>query len=338
MDKFMGLILSGGAHGPVRRELLGRIPQLFPLANTPLLFYALETIRSASIDEVIIAAGTSEIDQLRDAVGDPSDWDLSIAYLGAEEALGSAHAVSLTEQLVGESPLLVFCGPTLITQPIQPFLDRFAEGELDALALVGTGAGAEARRPEIAEIGSCILGPRIYDAAAAVGGRQPGKDDLEAAISWLVAAGGRVETRQVDGWWQNTGRPEDLLAANRILLDRLVDSVSAVNGRDAQVEGRVLIDDSATIESSRVRGPSVIGAGARIVDSYVGPYTSVGEQATIESSEVENAIILPRATIEHFGLRVEESVIGEGAELHRTFRVPRGVSLSIGTEAEIALS
>jgi glucose-1-phosphate thymidylyltransferase len=303
------------------------------LANTPLLFYALETIRNAAIDEVIVAAEASELDQLRDAIGNPSDWDLSIAYLEADGASGSARAVGMTEQLVGESPLLVFCGSTLITQPIQPFLDRFAADELDALALVGAD---EADRPEVAGLGSCILGPRIYDAAAAVDGW--GDGDLAAAISWLGAAGGRVETQQVDGWWQNTGRPEDLLAANRILLDRLVDSVSTVNGRDAQVEGRVLIDDSATIESSRVRGPSVIGPGARIVDSYVGPYTSVGERAVIESSEVENAIILPRATIEHFGLRVEESVIGEGAELHRTFRVPRGVSLSIGAEAEIALS
>ena len=244
----------------------------------------------------------------------------------------------MTEQLVGESPLLVFCGSTLITQPIQPFLERFTEGDLDALALVGTSARAAEARPESpgsapASSGRGSTTPRPRSAG---GSRAP--DDLEAAISWLVAAGGRVETHQVDGWWRNTGRPEDLLAANRILLDRLVDSVSAVNGRDAEVEGRVLIDDSATIESSRVRGPSVIGPGARIVDSYVGPYTSVGEQAIIESSEVENAIILPRATIEHFGLRVEESVIGEGAELHRTFRVPRGVSLSIGAEAEIALS
>jgi glucose-1-phosphate thymidylyltransferase len=232
----------------------------------------------------------------------------------------------------------VFHGATLITQPIQPFLERFTEDELDALVLVGAGARDERRASEHAGIGSCILGPRIFDAATAVGGRESGQNDVEAAVSWLVAAGGRAETHQVDGWWRNTGRPEDLLAANRILLDRLVDSVSVVNGRDAEVEGRVLIDDSATIESSRVRGPSVIGPGARIVDSYVGPYTSVGERAIIESSEVENAIILPRATIEHFGLRVEESVIGEGAELHRTFRVPRGVSLSIGAEAEIALS
>jgi glucose-1-phosphate thymidylyltransferase len=338
MSKFKGLILAEDVHGPARRELLGRTPQLFPLANTPLLFYALETIRNASIHEVIIAAGAAEIEELRNAIGDPGSWDLAITYLDTEQSGGVAHAVGLTESLVGESPTLVFHGSTLITQPIQPFLERFVEGRLDALALVGPGAPVEARRSELAGIGTCILGPRIYDAAAAVGDASSGEDDLEAVVSWLIGSGGRVETHQMDGWWKDTGRPEDLLAANRILLDRLVDSVSAVNGRDAEVEGRVLIDDSATIESSRVRGPSVIGPGARIVDSYVGPYTSVGERAIIENSEVENAIILPRATIEHFGLRVEESVIGEGAELHRTFRVPRGVSLSIGAEAEIALS
>jgi glucose-1-phosphate thymidylyltransferase len=338
MNKFKGLILTENAYGPARRELLGRTPQLFPLANTPLLFYALETIRNASIDELIIAAGAPEIDELRDAIGDGSDWDLAISYLETERVLGAAHTVGLTEPLVGESPLLVFDGATLVTQPIQPFLERFVEGGLDALALMGARTGVEARQPDLAGVGTCILGPQIFDAAAAVGGSGSGRCDLEAAVSWLVAAGGRVETHQVDGWWKNTGRPEDLLSANRILLDRLVDSVSAVSGHNAEVEGRVLIDDSATIESSRLRGPSVVGPGARIVDSYVGPYTSVGEEAIIENSEVENAIILPRATIEHFGLRVEESVIGEGAELRRTFRVPRGVSLSIGAESEIALS
>jgi glucose-1-phosphate thymidylyltransferase len=338
MSKFKGLILAEDVHGPARRELLGRTPQLFPLANTPLLFYALETIRNASIDEVLIAAGAAEIEELQAAIGDPGSWDLAITYLDTQRSGGVANAVSLTESLVRESPMLVFHGSTLITQPIQPFLERFVEGRLDALALVGPRAPVEARRRKPAGIGTCILGPRVYDAVAAIGGSSSGKEDLEAVVSWLIASGGRVETHQMDGWWKDTGRPEDLLAANRILLDRLVDSVSAVNGRNAEVEGRVLIDDSATIESSRVRGPSVIGPGARIVDSYVGPYTSVGERAIIENSEVENAIILPRATIEHFGLRVEESVIGEGAELHRTFRVPRGVSLSIGAEAEIALS
>jgi glucose-1-phosphate thymidylyltransferase len=337
MNKFKGLILAEDAYGPTRRELLGRAPQLFPLANTPLLFYALETIRNASIDEVIIAAGAVAVEDLHEAIGDGAEWDLSVSFLEDENVLGAAHAIGLAEALVGASPLLVFEGGTLVTQPIQPFMERFVDAGLDALSLVGTGNGA-GRRPDLAGLGTCILGPRIFDAATAVAGSGSGQQDLHAAVSWLAAAGGRVETHSVDGCWKNTGRPEDLLEANRILLDRLVDSVSAVNGRNAHVEGRVLIDDTATIESSRVRGPSVIGPGARIVDSYVGPYTSVGEEAIIENSEVENAIILPRATIEHFGLRVEESVIGEGAELRRTFRVPRGVSLSIGAEAEIALS
>ncbi|MGH2964483.1 MAG: sugar phosphate nucleotidyltransferase [Solirubrobacterales bacterium] len=338
MNKFKGLILAEDAYGPTRREWFGRAPQLFPLANTPLLFYALETIRNASIDEVIIASGPAAVDDLREAIGDGAEWDLSVSYLEDDNVLGAAHAVGLAEALVGESPLLISDGGTLVTQPIQPFMDRFVDAGLDALTLVGTRNGVAAGRPELAGLSTCILGPRIFDAAAAVAGWGSGHPDVQAAVSWLVAAGGRVETHRVDGWWKNTGRPEDLLEANRILLDRLVDSVSAVNGRNAEVEGRVLIDDTATIESSRVRGPSVIGPGARIIDSYVGPYTSVGEEAIIENSEVENAIILPRATIEHFGLRVEESVIGEGAELRRTFRVPRGVSLSIGAESEIALS
>jgi glucose-1-phosphate thymidylyltransferase len=338
MTKFKGLILAEDPYGPNRRELHGRAPQLFPLANTPLLFYVLETMRNASIDEVVITAAPPELDQLRDAIGDGSDWGLSISYLEADRLLGAAHGIGMAASLVGESPLLVFEGGTLVTEPIQPFIDRFVDGGLDALALVGADARVAGPRSELAGVGTCILGPRIHDVVAAVGGWESGQFGVDAAVSWLAAAGGQVETHRVDGWWRNTGRPEDLLTANRVLLDRLADSVSSIDGRDAEVEGRVLIDESATIESSRVRGPSVIGPGARIVDSYVGPYTSVGEEAIIENSEVENAIIMPRATIEHFGLRVEESVIGEGAELRRTFRVPRGVSLSIGAEAEIALS
>jgi glucose-1-phosphate thymidylyltransferase len=337
MDKFKGLILAEDAYGPIRRELLGRAPQLFPLANTPLLFYALETIRNASIDEVIIAAGPGSAEDLREAIGDGSEWDLSVTYVEHDHAEGAARAIGRAEPLIADSPLLVFEGGTLVTQPIQPFMERFVDAGLDALTLVGARNGTSSRA-DTAGLGTWILGPRIFDAAAAVGELESPHHGLDGAVSWLVGAGGRVESHRVDGWWRNTGRPENLLEANRILLDRLVDSVSAVNGRNAEVEGRVLIDDTATIESSRVRGPSVIGPGARIIDSYVGPYTSVGEEAIIENSEVENAIILPRATIEHFGLRVEESVIGEGAELRRTFRVPRGVSLSIGAESEIALS
>jgi len=338
MNKFKGLILTEDAQGPTSRELHGRAPQLFPLANTPLLVYVLETIRNASIAEVVVAAGSSKTAELRAAIGDGGSWGLSVTYVEAEQGLGAAHAIAAAEAVVGESPLLVFDGVTLVTQPIQPFMDRFASASLDALAMVGNGTRIAASHSERSGIGTCIFGPRIFDAVGAVAGWGSDQFDLAAAASWLAAAGGRVETHRVDGWWRNTGRPEDLLAANRVLLDRLADSVSAVDGRNAEVEGRVLIDDSATVESSRIRGPSVIGPGARIIDSYVGPYTSVGEEAIIENSEVENAIIMPRATIEHFGLRVEESVIGEGAELRRTFRVPRGVSLAIGAEAEIALS
>ncbi len=338
MSNFKGLILAEDAYGPIRRELHGRAPQLFPLANTPLILYALETMRNAAIEEVIIAAGLPDIDEIREAIGDGVDLGLSVVYLEADSTAGAAHTIGLTEPLVGTSPLLVFDGATLLTAAIQPFIDRFLDGGLDALALMGTRASDAAGHPEPVGIGTCLLGPRIHDAVAAVRRWGPGAGDLAAILSWLEAAGGKVETHRMDGWWKNTGRPEDLLTANRILLDRLADCVSPIIGRDAEVEGRVLIDDSATIESSRVRGPSVIGPRARVVDSYIGPYTSVGEESIIENSEVENAIILPRATIEHFGLRVEESVIGEGAELRRTFRVPRGVSLSIGAEAEIALS
>ena len=338
MNKFKGLILAEDAYGQTRRELLGRAPQLFPLANTPLLFYALETIRNASIDEVIIAAGPTGVERPSGGVGDGGEWNLSVSYLEDDNVEGPAHAVGLAEPLIGDSPLLVFEGGTLVTQPIQPFMERFVDAGLDALTLVGTRNGASARSgPRRAG----HLHPRAANLRRRGGRRRAGGRPTTAwtarSRGWWPRAGAS-RSHRVDGWWRNTGRPEDLLEANRILLDRLVDSVSAVNGRNAEVEGRVLIDDTATIESSRVRGPSVIGPGARIVDSYVGPYTSVGEEAIIENSEVENAIILPRATIEHFGLRVEESVIGEGAELRRTFRVPRGVSLSIGAESEIALS
>ena len=338
MNKFKGLILAEDAYGPTRRELLGRAPQLFPLANTPLLFYALETIRNASIDEVIIAAGPAEIDDLREAIGDRRGMGpLGQLPRGRQRPRAGPRGRD-AEPLVGDSPLLVFEGGPWSRSRSSP---SWSGSPTPAWMRCARRDGERRRRPP---------GPSSQGWAPASSGRgsstprrpsadgESGHHGLEAAVSWLVAAGGRVESHRVDGWWRNTGRPEDLLEANRILLDRLVDSVSAVNGRNAEVEGRVLIDDTATIESSRVRGPSVIGPGARIVDSYVGPYTSVGEEAIIENSEVENAIILPRATIEHFGLRVEESVIGEGAELRRTFRVPRGVSLSIGAESEIALS
>ncbi len=339
VTEIKGLILAPeGSRASTGREWHGRVSQLFPLANTPLLFYALEALRSAAIGDVIIGASASNIAELRDAVSDGGQWGLSVTYLEEERSRGAAHTIGLAKSLVGEASLLVFDGGILPDQPISRFIERFQEGGLDVLAIEGAATETGVDLSELEGVGACILGPRVLGALASHSAAPRAELDLGSAVSRLRNAGARVETHHVEGWWKSSGRSEDFLTANRLLLDKLAESVSAVEGQDTEVEGRVLIDDSATVESSRVRGPSVIGPSARIVDSYVGPYTSVGEAVVIENSEVENAIILPRVTIENFGLRVEESVIGEGAKLRRTFRVPRGVSLSIGAESRIALS
>ncbi len=357
MDDLKGLILSGGKGTRLRPITHTSAKQLVPVANKPVLFYGLEAMVQAGIREVGIIVAPETGDEIREAAGDGSRFGARITYLEQPAPLGLAHAVLTAEPFLGTSPFVMYLGDNLLQGGIADLVAAFREGEPDALILLTPvpdpehygvaelSGGRVVRlqekpvepRTDLALVGVYMFTPGIHDAARAI--RPSGRGELEItdAIQHLVDAGLRVEPHVVRGWWKDTGRLEDLLEANRLVLDRLE---GRVEGRlvDSQVDGRVVLEAGALLERSTVRGPAIIGARARLVDAYVGPYTAIAEDCLVQQAEVEHSILLAGAQVRDLSGRMESSLLGRNVVVARDARrQPRAYRFMVGDNSEIGI-
>src|SRR5437660_6490688 len=316
MQALKGLILSGGKGTRLRPITYTSAKQLVPVANKPVLFYGIEAMAAAGITEVGIIIAPETGGEIRDAAGDGSQFGVRITYIDQDAPLGLAHALLTAGPFLGDSSFLMYLGDNLLQGGIRDLVNAFQTGAPDALILLtpvpdpenygvaelrdGSVVRLVEKPPEpetdLALVGVYMFTPRVHDAARAI--RPSGRGELEItdAIQHLVDQGLRVEPHVVRGWWKDTGRLEDMLAANRLVLDTID---GRVEGElvDSQVDGRVVIEEGARLERCAVRGPAIIGAGARLKDCYVGPYTAVGEDCRIENAEVEHSILLSGAVV-----------------------------------------
>jgi glucose-1-phosphate thymidylyltransferase len=362
MRALKGLILSGGKGTRLRPITHTSAKQLVPVANKPVLFYGLEAMAAAGIEEVgiIIAPETGE--EIRREAGDGSRFGLSITYIEQEEPLGLAHAVLTAEPFLGEDPFVMYLGDNLLQGGITDLVAAFREHEPDALILLTpvpdpqnygvaelqeTDDGSAGRVLRLVEkpakpatnlalVGVYMFTAAVHDAARAIAPSDRGELEITDAIQYLVDGGLRVEPHIVRGWWKDTGRLDDMLEANRLILDKIE---TRVEGEliDSHVDGRCVVEGGARLERSTVRGPAIIGAGARLVDAYVGPYTAIGEGCTIESAEVENSILLAGSSVRSLDGRLESSLLGRNVSVSRDQRQPRAYRLMVGDNSEVAI-
>src|ERR687886_1430418 len=311
-----GLILSGGRGTRLRPITFTSAKQLVPVANTPVLFYGIEAMAAAGIDEIGIIIAPETGDEIRAAAGDGSRFGVRITYIVQDEPAGLAHAVLTAEPFLGEAPFVMYLGDNLLRDGIIDLVDAFRAGEPDALILLtpvpdpehygvaeldGDQVKALVEKPkepvsDLALVGVYMFTPAIHDAARAI---EPSwRDELEItdAIQRLIDEGLRVDPHIVRGWWKDTGQVQDMLDANRLILDDLGERIEG-ELVDSRVEGRVVIEAGARLERATVRGPAIIGSGTRLVDAYVGPYSAVGEDVTIERAELEYSIVLSGSSI-----------------------------------------
>jgi glucose-1-phosphate thymidylyltransferase len=356
MEALKGLILSGGAGTRLRPITHTSAKQLVPVANKPVLFYGIEALVRAGVTEIGIVIAPDTGDEIRDAVGDGSKFGARVDYITQDEPRGIAHAVLTAEEFLGESAFVMYLGDNLLRDGIADLVDAFRESEPDALILLtqvpdpsefgvaeldGERVVRLVEKPkdppsDLALVGVYMFGPAVFDAARAI---EPSwRDELEItdAIQWLIDGGKRVESRLVRGWWKDTGHLEDMLEANRLVLE---DIERRIDGEllDSRVEGRVVVEAGARLERSLVRGPAVIGAGSRISDSYIGPNTSIAPEVTVTGSEVEHSILLSGSTVSDLGARMEASLLGRNATLARGDGLPKTLRLIVGDNSEIAI-
>jgi glucose-1-phosphate thymidylyltransferase len=356
MDNLKGLILSGGKGTRLRPITHTSAKQLVPVANKPVLFYGIEAMANAGIDEVGIIIAPETGDEIRAVVGDGARFGIKLTYIVQDEPLGLAHAVLTAEPFLGSSAFVMYLGDNLLQGGIEDLVAAFRSGEPDALILLTSVPDPEnygvaelsngsvvrlvekqaAPKTDLALVGVYMFTPAVHAAARAIEPSGRGELEITDAIQHLVDKGMRVDPHIVKGWWKDTGRLEDMLAANRLVLDTIT---GRIEGElvDSQVYGRVVIEAGARLERSAVRGPAIIGAGAQLTDCYIGPYTAIGEDCRVENAEVEHSILLAGAAVCDLPHRMESSLLGRNVKVGRDHRQPRAYRFMIGDNSEIGI-
>jgi glucose-1-phosphate thymidylyltransferase len=357
MDDLKGLILSGGRGTRLRPITFTSAKQLVPVANKPVLFYGIEAMAEAGIREVGVIIAPETGDEIREVTGDGSRFGVEITYILQDEPAGLAHAVLTAEPFLGSSPFVMYLGDNLLQGGMEDLVQEFRSEAPEALILLtpvpdpqnygvaelgtdGTVVRLVEKPPQpatdLALVGVYMFTPRIHEAAKAIEPSARGELEITDAIQWLVDNEHRVQPHVVRGWWKDTGRLDDMLEANRLILDTLVRRIDG-ELEEAQVDGRVVVEHGARLERATVRGPAIIGSGAVVRDAYIGPYTAVGRNCVIEGAEVEHSILLEGSSVRHIDGRMESSLLGRDVAISRGDRQPRAYRFMVGDKSEIGI-
>jgi glucose-1-phosphate thymidylyltransferase len=351
------LVLAGGAGTRLRPITHTSAKQLVPVANKPVLFYGLEALRDAAIDNVGIVVGETHA-EIRQAVGDGSRFGLDVTYIAQAAPLGLAHGVRIARDYLGDEEFVMYLGDNFIIGGITDLVEEFRTSRCDAqiqltrvpdptqfgiaeLDRHGQVIRLEEKpknpKNDLALVGVYMFGTAVHEAVRHI--RPSWRDELEItdAIQWLIDAGHDVRSHVISGYWKDTGRVEDILECNRMVLERME---SAIRGRvdaDSELIGRVVVEPGAEVVRSRIRGPAILGAGARVIDSYVGPFTSIEHDCVIDESEIEYSIVLADSHI--VGVRrIESSLIGREVEVTPARGAPRVHRLVLGDHSRVQIT
>nr|MBC7244168.1 glucose-1-phosphate thymidylyltransferase [Chloroflexota bacterium] len=351
-----GLILSGGKGTRLYPLTYTCAKQLVPVANKPVLFRVIEAIKEAGITNIGIVVGDTAA-EIKEAVGDGSRWDVNITYIHQEAPLGLAHAVKIAQDFIGDERFVMFLGDNVIQGGIaglvkqfvssdyncQIVLTRVAHPQQYGVAVLKNGAVVrlveKPRDPpsNLALVGIYMFDHHVFEAVNNI--RPSWRNELEItdAIQYLVDHDYKVYPYIHEGWWIDTGAPGDMLDANRLVLDDLVPKIEGYVDRDSKLIGKVTIQKGAEIIGSVIRGPAIIGEETRIVNSYIGPFTSIYHHVVVEKSEIEHSIVLEHSRIIDIPQRIENSLIGRNVEIVRSPLLPKAYKMTLGDHSKVGL-
>jgi glucose-1-phosphate thymidylyltransferase len=354
------LVPAGGLGSRLRPLTQTGAKQLLPIANKPIIHYVLEDIRNAGISDVVVLVGTETAAGIRANLQDGSEWDLKIQYVHQDQPLGLAHCViTAEEQLRGDS-FVMYLGDNMHETGIRSFAADFKAGSSNATILLsrvsepGQFGVAEfdfegrlsrlVEKPDIPPSDWAMTGMYFFDEhiLEAVHSIKPsGRNELEItdAIQWLMDNGYEVQHRKLDGWWKDTGKPDDLLEANLLVLQDIQGEIdrSAVIDDASQLLGEIKVGSRVEIRRSVIRGPVIIGDGAVIEDSFIGASTSLGARSRVIHSEVSCSIVMEGAIVDDLPTPIDWSLIGRDAVVRRADKHPKAVNLIVGDVSRVAL-
>ena len=352
-----GLILSGGKGTRLRPLTYTSAKQLIPIANKPVLFRVIETLCDAGVGDIGIVVGDTAPD-VKAAVGDGARWGVKITYIPQEAPMGLAHAVKISHKFIGDDRFVMFLGDNVIQGGLAPLLREFASSDYNCQIVLtrvaepqqyGVAQLDEYKRivrliekprvppSNLALVGIYMFDSNVFEAVNAIKPSWRNEYEITDAIQYLVDKGYRVYPYIHEGWWIDTGKTVDMLAANTLVLEEINHVIEGHVDKDSILEGRVTVEKGAEIINSRIRGPAIIGEETRIVNSYVGPFTSIYHHCVVENSEIEHSIVLEHSCIADLPARVEDSLIGRHVQLTRSPIKPKAYKLTLGDHSQVGL-
>jgi len=351
-----GVILHGGAGTRLRPLTFSGPKQLIPVANKPISQYVLEDLRDSGIKQIAIILGNVYPEKVVNHYGDGSRFGVKITYIHQGEPKGIAHAVGLCEEFVARDDFVVYLGDNLIQHGIKKHLNEFQSGEYDGYILLkevedptrfGVAKFDESGRlvdviekpkkppSNYAIVGIYFFKQIVFDIIKELKPSWRGEYEITDTIRLMMQKGYKIGYSVIDGWWFDTGKKDDILQVNSIILDERIKREIKGETINSRIDGRVTIGEGSKIINSTVRGPCIIGRNCIIEDSYIGPYTSIGDNVRIIRSSIEFSIVLEEVTIEGID-RLEESLIGENAKLIKASK-RNAIKLHIGDYSEVIL-
>jgi len=355
-----GVVLAGGTGSRLRPLTHTGPKQLVPVANTPVLQYGIEDLCEAGIDEIGVVLGNKGREEIQEFLGDGSDFGVEITYIVQGNPLGLAHAVGCTQEFVGDEDFVVYLGDNILKQGISELVEKFGTGdyaagialqEVDAPQQFGVADVDEegnvnrlVEKPEdppsdLALIGIYVFSPAIFNAIGRIEPSWRGELEITDAIQLLLDDGRAIDSHVVEGWWKDTGKPEDILDANRLVLEGRPGDRAGTIQDGADVTGHINLYESATVENGAVvRGPVSIGPNTTIrAETYVGPYTSIGPDSIVEGTHIENSVVIGNSEITTDG-KIVDSLVGRGASLGSSRDLlPEGRRLIVGENSDLKL-
>ncbi len=351
-----GLILSGGRGTRLRPLTFTQAKQLVPVANKPVLFYGIEALCDAGIDEIGIVVGDTH-KEIRAAVGDGSRWGARFTFIEQEAPLGLAHAVKISRDFLGDDAFVMYLGDNILKSGIKSLVEEFGAERPNALILLtevpnphmfgvaeleGGRVVNLVEKPKnppsnLALVGVYMFDSHIFEAVDAIEPSWRNELEITDAIQHLVTSGFEVRSHLVKGWWKDTGKLEDILEANRLILEGSQGRIAGEVDAASQIHGQVILEEGAVVRASIIRGPAVIGSHTEIDHSYIGPFTSIQKDCRIFHSEIENSILLEGSELRDVGPRIGESLIGREVKIYRCSPKPSVYQFMVGDKSEIGL-
>ncbi len=351
-----GLILSGGKGTRLRPLTYTQAKQLVPVANKPILFYGIESLVEAGIKDIGIVVGDTHA-EIREAVGSGSRWGAKITFVKQDEPLGLAHAVKISQGFLKKDPFVMYLGDNIIVGGVRKFAERFRKEKPNSQILLAhvpnpsefgvaeLSRGKVVRlvekpknpKSDLALVGVYLFDHNIFQAVNAIKPSRRGELEITDAIQYLVTKKFNVQSHIIDGWWKDTGKLEDMLEANRIILDSLHLDIRGSVDKNSKADFKVVVEKGAKIINSAIRGPAIIGKNARIVNSYVGPFTSIEHDVQLENVEIEHSIVLEHSRIQNIGTRISDSLIGKNVVIEPAPGRPESYQFLVGDNSSFKI-